>query len=177
MSDSVPSPAPAPAPAAVSADPWPREIALGGTTATVFQPQIEKWSGNQLEFRMAVAMRPAGGKDEVFGVVWGTARTLVDRVARTVVLDEVTLYRASFPTLADGEYYWVDLIGCEVVNREGVVMGVVKDLLSTGPQTVIVAQREQDGKAQETLIPFVGAYVDAVQLPERRILVDWQLDY
>ena len=46
----------APAPAAsASAEPWPREITLGGSTATVFQPQLEKWKGNQLEFRMAVA--------------------------------------------------------------------------------------------------------------------------
>jgi len=29
----------------------------------------------------------------------------------------------------------------------------------------------------ERLIPFVAAYVDAVDLPARRITVDWQLDY
>ena len=32
------------------------------------------------------------------------------------------------------EYYWVDLIGLDVVNREGVALGMVRDLMSTGPQ-------------------------------------------
>ena len=85
--------------------------------------------------------------------------------------------RSSFPSAAKDEYYWVDLIGCAVVNREGVALGVVKDLMATGPQTVIVAEREVEGKAVETLIPFVDAYVDSVSLSDKHITVDWQLDY
>ena len=85
--------------------------------------------------------------------------------------------RSSFPSAAKDEYYWVDLIGCAVVNREGVALGVVKDLMATGPQAVIVAEREVEGKAVETLIPFVDAYVDSVSLSDKLITVDWQLDY
>lgn len=85
--------------------------------------------------------------------------------------------RSSFPTAAKNEFYWVDLLGCEVINREGVALGIVKDLMATGPQTVIVAERDVDGKAVETLIPFVDAYVDSVSLEDKRITVDWQLDY
>jgi len=40
--------------------------------------------------------------------------------------------RSSFPTAATDEFYWVDLIGLAVVNREGVELGRVKELLSTG---------------------------------------------
>jgi 16S rRNA processing protein RimM len=89
----------------------------------------------------------------------------------------IFISRQSFPTAAKDEYYWVDLLGCEVVNREGVLLGVVKDLMSTGPQTVIVAERDVEGKPVETLIPFVDAYVDTVSLADKRITVDWQLDY
>jgi 16S rRNA processing protein RimM len=85
--------------------------------------------------------------------------------------------RSSFPTASEHEYYWVDLIGLEVVNREGVVLGRVKDLMATGPQTVLVVACEEDGKAQERMLPFVSAYVDDVDLRARRITVDWQLDY
>jgi 16S rRNA processing protein RimM len=49
--------------------------------------------------------------------------------------------------------------------------------MATGPQTVIVCEREVEGKAVETLIPFVDAYVDSVSLEDKRIKVDWQLDY
>ncbi len=86
--------------------------------------------------------------------------------------------RSSFPTAAQDEYYWVDLIGLAVVNREGVALGEVKELLSTGPQTVLVIGYEgEGGKPQERMIPFVSAYVDSVDLPGRRITVDWQPDY
>ncbi len=85
--------------------------------------------------------------------------------------------RESFPKPASNEFYWVDLLGCEVINREGISLGAVKDLISTGPQTVIVAEREHEGKPLETLIPFVDAYVDTVSLEKKTITVDWQLDY
>jgi len=85
--------------------------------------------------------------------------------------------RSSFPTASTDEYYWVDLIGLQVVNREGVALGQVKELLSTGPQTVLVIEYTEDGKAMERMIPFVSAYVDGVDLPGKRITVDWQADY
>lgn len=89
----------------------------------------------------------------------------------------VFVSRASFPTPATDEYYWVDLVGLTVVNREQVVLGTVRELLSTGPQTVLVAEYLQDGKLLDRLIPFVAAYIDDVDLAARRIRVDWQLDY
>jgi 16S rRNA processing protein RimM len=85
--------------------------------------------------------------------------------------------RSSFPTAADDEYYWVDLLGLEVVNREGVALGKVKDLMATGPQTVLVLEYEEAGKPLERMLPFVSAYVDGVDLKARRITVDWQPDY
>lgn len=89
----------------------------------------------------------------------------------------IFISRSSFPTAQKDEYYWVDLIGLDVVNREGVALGQVRDLLTTGPQTVLVIDQLQDGKLLEIMIPFVAAYIDDVSLSERRILVDWQTDY
>jgi len=85
--------------------------------------------------------------------------------------------RSSFPTASDDEYYWVDLIGLDVVNREGVHLGRVKELMSTGPQSVLVLEYEEGGQPQERMLPFVSAYVDKVDLQARRIEVDWQADY
>jgi 16S rRNA processing protein RimM len=88
--------------------------------------------------------------------------------------------RSSFPAAADGEYYWVDLMGLQVVNREGLDLGLVRDLMSTGPQTVLVieASPEAEGsKPVERMIPFVSAFVDGVDLAGKRITVDWQPDY
>jgi 16S rRNA processing protein RimM len=85
--------------------------------------------------------------------------------------------RSSFPTAGEDEFYWVDLIGLEVVNREGQVLGQVKELLSTGPQAVLVIEYSEDGKVMERMIPFVSVYVDSVDVAGRRIVVDWQADY
>ncbi|MBT0568701.1 ribosome maturation factor RimM [Curvibacter sp. CHRR-16] len=86
--------------------------------------------------------------------------------------------RADFPVAATDEYYWVDLIGLAVLNREGESMGTVRELLSTGPQAVLVLEYPmEDGTVGERMIPFVSAYVDAVDLPAKRITVDWQADY
>ena len=85
--------------------------------------------------------------------------------------------RSSFPTPEPDEYYWVDLIGLDVFNREGVALGVVQELLHTGPQTVLVLAYQEDGKAKERMIPFVGVYIDQVNVSARRIDVDWLADY
>lgn len=85
----------------------------------------------------------------------------------------VFVARTSFPSAGADEYYWVDLIGLDVRNREGQALGQVADLIDTGAHSVL---RVEQGET-ERLIPFVAAYVDQVDLATRRIVVDWGLDY
>jgi 16S rRNA processing protein RimM len=102
------------------------------------------------------------------------AQEVPDRnAAETLKGARVFVARSSFPTAGAGEYYWVDLIGCTVVNREGVVFGTVADLLDTGAHSVLRVVLRDD----ERLIPFVAAYIDSVDLPARSITVDWGLDF
>lgn len=109
----------------------------------------------------------------------------------------IFMSRSQFPQTSDpDEYYWVDLLGLRVVNREGVALGVVRDLMSTGPNSVLVIEytvaapvaEATAGEAQavapvaaaklaERLIPFVAAYVDKVDKAAGLITVDWQEDY
>ncbi len=93
----------------------------------------------------------------------------------------ISVPRSAFPPAADGEFYWVDLIGLDVVNREGVHLGVVRDLMPTGPTSVLVMEYTEtvDGvdKTAERMVPFVAAYIDDVDLKARRITADWQTDY
>jgi len=84
--------------------------------------------------------------------------------------------RSSFPTADTDEYYWVDLIGMSVVNKQGDALGAVVGLIDTGPHSVLRIQSD-DPKAEERLVPFVAAYVDDVNMAEKRITVDWGLDY
>ena len=84
--------------------------------------------------------------------------------------------RASFPKPDDNEFYWVDLIGLAVTGREDAALGTVVGLLETGPHCVLRVQPSQ-ADSEEMLIPFVDAYVQAVDLPARRITVDWEAGY
>ncbi len=110
--------------------------------------------------------------------VVATANGVDDRTAAEALRgSRIFISRSHFPKAAEDEYYWVDLIGLDVINREDVALGVVKELLSTGAQTVLVMDYQEDGKICERMIPFVSAYVDDVDLKARRIRVDWQADY
>ena len=122
-------------------------------------------------------LRIREAKDHSHTVV-ASAHDVPDRSAAEALRGaRVFVPRSSFPTPQTDEYYWVDLIGLDVVNREGVVLGQVRELLSTGPQTVLVLEQQVDDKPVERMIPFVAAYVDGVDLTARRITVDWQPDY
>jgi 16S rRNA processing protein RimM len=90
--------------------------------------------------------------------------------------------RASFPAAQVDEYYWVDLIGTAVVNRQGERLGIVTSLLDTGAHSVLCVRSDDEPNKTadapaERLIPFVAAYVDSVDLKAMRIVVDWGLDY
>ena len=94
----------------------------------------------------------------------------------------IFLSRSSFPAASSDEYYWVDLIGLNVVNREGIALGCVRDLMTTGPQSVLCIEftsTQDDGSSTlaERMIPFVAAFVDKVDIAGKNITVDWQPDY
>ena len=96
--------------APLRADAWPREVQMANATAIVYQPQISQWVGNRIDFRSAVAIRTAGKTDEAFGVVFASARTKVDKSARTVVIDRLEITKSDFPTLPDhGAAYSAEL--------------------------------------------------------------------
>ena len=120
---------------------------------------------------------------EQAGVVVASAQDVDDRSAAEALTGaRVFVPRSSFPTAGDGEYYWIDLIGLAVVNREAEVLGSVIDLIDTGVHSVLRVRRPEapadaTPDAAERLIPFVAAYIDKVDLDAKLIQVDWGLDY
>ena len=89
--------------------------------------------------------------------------------AKAWVGSEVAVERDRLPDTDEGEYYWFDLIGAEVVDAGGRRLGRVQGLMETGANDVMVVRGER-----ERLIPFiVEQVVKAVDLDARRITVDW----
>jgi hypothetical protein len=81
------------------ADPWPRVLDLANGQVLVYQPQINKWTDNQLEFRAALAIKLSNAKEETFGVIFASTRTQVDKVLRTVTFENLRISKIDFPTL------------------------------------------------------------------------------
>jgi len=77
---------------------WPRQIQKDGNTITLYQPQIERWDGNQLQSRAAVAVETAAAAQPTYGVIWLSARTEVDKERRLVTLEDCTISKGTFPT-------------------------------------------------------------------------------
>ena len=67
---------------------------------------------------------------------------------------EIAIRRDQLPATAAGEYYWNDLIGLKVITTDGVELGVVKDLMETGANDVLVIRGD-------------GHFVEAVQILSR----------
>jgi 16S rRNA processing protein RimM len=127
-----------------------------------------------------VLLRVMQVRDHGDGLIAGI-HDLTDREAAEALRGaRIWVARSSFPTAGDGEYYWIDLIGLAVRNRQGDELGNVTGLIDTGVHSVlrVAASAAAGGEpVAERLIPFVDAYIDRVDLPGRRIDVDWGLDY
>lgn len=92
---------------------------------------------------------------------------------------QIAIPKSQLPALpenGDAGYYWADLIGSQVVNIQNDVLGKVVGLMETGANDVL---RVKDGTKdnKERLVPFIDQVVVQVDLKNKRILVDWGLDY
>ena len=78
--------------------------------------------------------------------------------------------REQLVELDDNQYYWNDLIGLDVYLEEGEQIGVVKDIIETGSNDVLVIK---GSKGEEILIPYVfGESIKKVILNEKKIIID-----
>ena len=92
---------------APSALPWPTQISALDSRFVVYQPQFDKWDGDRLEGRAAVAVyAQADDQPDSFGMVWISARTETNRTSGIVTIRDLAITKADFPTATDrgGEY-------------------------------------------------------------------------
>jgi 16S rRNA processing protein RimM len=80
----------------------------------------------------------------------------------------VCVPRSELPPRDDKDFYRADLIGCEVVNLEGVGLGIVQHFIETPAQVLMVVRG-----AREYWIPAVPLHVRRVDLQARRVIVEW----
>ena len=84
----------------------------------------------------------------------------------------VRLYapRDRLPALPDDEYYYADLIGLEVLDTGGILLGKVNAVVNHGAGDVF--EISGPGVKALLLLPFTRAVVPTVDLKSGRIIVD-----
>lgn len=114
----------------------------------------------------------ARGRDTAKGVLL-TLPGVEDRDAADALAGaEIWVPRERLPPPKPGEYYWVDLEGLRVVNREGVALGTVSHLFETAGNDVIVVTGER-----ERLIPFLDDFMLGVDFESGVMTVDWDPEF
>jgi 16S rRNA processing protein RimM len=78
----------------------------------------------------------------------------------------------ALPPTEGREHYRDDLVGFEVKNLEGVVLGVVDHFIDTPGNTVMVIQGER-----ERLVPMTREHLRSVDKDARSLVVDWPEDF
>lgn len=91
-------------------------------------------------------------------------REAVGRLVGMLVTAPATL----LPELPAGEFYWYELIGCEVATEEGESVGNVREIWETGAHDVLVVE-DEDGVRR--LIPTAPELMKDVDPVARRIIV------
>lgn len=132
-----------------------------------YGPWLVKQNNEWLEIQLLE------GKPQGKGLV-ASIEGITDRnEATALVSSEIAIDRGQLPAAEEGEYYWHDLINMQVINQKNDVLGVVKELLETGANDVLVVEADK----QRYLIPYVhDVYIKDVDTEQGVIQVDWQSD-
>jgi len=85
---------------ALAQDPgWPRQITNPQGTLVYYQPQVDSWRNFQeLDWRMAISVTPAGGK-EIVGAVALRGLTSVNSETQMVLISNLEIKNTYFPSL------------------------------------------------------------------------------
>lgn len=83
----------------------------------------------------------------------------------------IAIPTSKLPELTENEYYWHQLIGLTVHTTSGLMLGIIQDLLNTGANDIIIIEG-----AQRHLLPYIDNVVKQVDLKQKTMMVDWEID-
>ena len=85
---------------------------------------------------------------------------------------DIYINKEQLPELTQGEYYWHELIGFDVINKDEEQLGTVDYFVETGANDVLVVK----GK-KEYWIPYIEPFLVSIDSKNNKILVDWDKDF
>jgi 16S rRNA processing protein RimM len=92
--------------------------------------------------------------------------------ASRLVGQMVLVEREELPPTQGREHYRSDLLGFEVKNLEGALLGVVDHFVDTPGNAVMVIRG-----AREYLVPVTQQHLRQIVVSDRTLIVDWPADF
>ncbi|OJA00634.1 16S rRNA processing protein RimM [Rickettsiella grylli] len=86
---------------------------------------------------------------------------------------KIYVERDQFFPLHAGEYYWADLEGLKVYNRENIYLGIIQTIFATGANDVLVISDKK-----RYLVPFLfNQTIQSIDLKTKIMIVDWDANF
>jgi len=119
-------------------------------------------NGNAREYEVAGITSLGRGvrRLELVGVADANAAEAL--TSATVLIDETGL-----PAAKPGEFYYHEILGCEVFLEDGTRLGLIEEVFSAGANDVLVVR----GGGREVLVPVIADVVKSMDIPAGRMTI------
>jgi hypothetical protein len=145
---------------------WPRQYTVDGTQLSLYRPELESWSGNQLQARAVMAVKTGTATDSSgkavdrnsYGVVWLKARTDTDKQGRLVTLNNVSVTKTNFPAAADRQTQYQGLLQSAMQDKAVTVsLDQLESALAVANSKQTTAQVQVNNTPPEIIFSFTPA--------------------
>lgn len=142
----------------------------------ILQPANKGGSANQISVTVKTCRLQGKG-------VVAKLTDMDDRnIAHSFIGHKIFIESSQLPKLPQGEYYWHQLVGLDVLNMQGESLGRVDSMMETGANDVFLTVdyiTDESGNQQriERLIPQVEHVVIEVDAKANILKVDWDKDF
>ncbi len=128
----------------------------------------------------AIFIRTADGNEKTYVIKHGAPHKKIILLSLEEINDlnsaedligaELFVEKSALPDLTNDEYYWVDIIGCDVFLIDDTYLGQVESIFPTGSNDVYVVKDPAKGK--EILIPALKSVIGEIDLENKKMWVD-----
>jgi 16S rRNA processing protein RimM len=120
-------------------------------------------ASNAQEFRIAT----------ISEVGRGTMRLMLEEITNADLAEplkgkNVFADQRDLPPPAENEFYYRDVIGCEVFLTDGIRIGIVEEVIPTGANDVFVVR----GEDREVLVPVIADVVKEIDIVAHRVIIE-----
>ncbi len=96
-------------------------------------------------------------------------KNINDRNSAELLRDfTLSVCRDEFPETSDKEFYLIDLIGFDVLDQTGKLLGIVSDIMENPANDILIIS---DGD-KEHLIPLVDDFVQLFDFEEKQVTIN-----